>query len=424
MSSSSQPLPTSDDTNDNDKPNGLAFMLRAIHADPFLLNRLKDDQIVRIIRDTAAEIARLEALQLRAVADLDHRRRQADSVASEIALALSLTENRASVLVSAANAITTRLPRMLSLMDHGELDLYRAMKVTEATGWLSDEHAGIVDVILAGRLYGKNANQVRKAATYAALKTDPHGGSQRTGQRGKERRIRLHHNAAGVSHLSVSNAPTEKATAAYMRIDKVARDLKAKGEARTLDQIRADVAVDLLLSGNGGEAERAEVFLYLDLATYLGLNEDPAELAGHGSIPAAIARQIVNGPDTTVRRIITDPLDGKVLDLGKKHYQLSADAEEFIRVRDRECRQPGCARPAQNCRIETTPSAKDLEDGDDLVSYCSRHRLLKNRPTWRYEVESDGTLVVTTPAGDVYTSTAPPLHPPRGRSEPRRSSGR
>lgn len=416
-------MPTSDNSHDHDRPNGLAFMLRAIHADPSLLNRLKDDQIVRIIRDTAAEIARLEALQLRAVADLDLRRRQADSVTSEIALALSLTENRASTLVSAAKAITTRLPRMLGLMDRGQLDLYRAMKVTDATVWLSDEHAGIVDVILAGRLPGKNANQVRKAATYAASKIDQEGNSQRCEQRRSERQLRLHHNAAGVSQLSVSNAPSEKVTAAYMRVDNVARDLKAKGEARTLDQIRADVALDLLLSGNGGEAERAEVFLYLDLATYLSLNNDPAELAGHGPIPAAVARQIVSGPDTTVRRIITDPLDGQVLELGKKHYQLTAGAEEFIRVRDRECRQPGCARPAQNCRIETTSPAKgeSPQNGDDLVSYCSRHRLLKNRPSWRYEVQSDGTLWVTTPAGEVHTSTAPPLHPPRGRSKPKRS---
>src|SRR6266496_188567 len=272
MSTSSQPLPTSD-PHDHDRPNGLAFMLRAIHADPSLLHRLKDDQVVRVIRDTAAEIARLEALQLRAIADLDLRRRQADSVTSEIALALSLTENRASMLVSTAKAITTRLPRMLSLMDHGQLDLYRAMKVTDATVWLSDEHAGIVDVILAGRLPGKNANQVRKAATYVASKTDQDGSVNRAERRRNERQLRLNHNAAGVSHLSVSNAPSEKATAAYMRIDKVARDLKAKGEARTLDQIRADVALDLLLSGNGGEAERAEVFLYLDLATYLSLND-------------------------------------------------------------------------------------------------------------------------------------------------------
>ncbi len=394
-------------------------MLRAIHADPFLLHRLKDDQVVRVIRDTAAEIARLEALQLRAVADLDTRRRQADSVASEVALALSLTENRASALVSTATAITSRLPRILRMMDRGQLDLYRAMKVTDATAWLSDEHAGIVDVILAGRLLGKNANQVRKAAAYAASKTDQEGSIRRSTQRRKERQVRLHHAASGVSHLSISNAPAEKATAAYMRVDKVARDLKAQGETRTLDQLRTDVALDLMLGGTGGEAERADVFLYLDLATYLSLNDDPAQLAGHGPIPAAIARRIVSAPGTTLRRIITDPLSGRAMELGKKHYQLTADEEEYIRVRDRECRQPGCARPAQSCRIETTEAAEGSSPGagEDLVNYCSRHRLVKNRPTWRYEVESDGTLVVTTPAGEVHTSPVPPLHPPRGGSK-------
>lgn len=49
----------------------------------------------------------------------------------------------------------------------------------------------------------------------------------------------------------------------------------------------------------------------MDLFTYLGLNDDPAEMAGHGHIPASPGRHIAGGPETVLRRIVTDPLSGQ-----------------------------------------------------------------------------------------------------------------
>ncbi|MBB2502864.1 HNH endonuclease, partial [Amycolatopsis echigonensis] len=206
-------------------------------------------------------------------------------------------------------------------------------------------------------------------------------------------------------------ASADKAAAAYLRVDKIARSLKTGDEKRTLDQLRADVAIDLLLSGKGGVPEQTEVYLYVDLKTYLGLNDNPAELAGHGHIPAELARHIATGPDTIVRRVITDPLTGQVIEVGKFRYRPSIDVEEFVRVRDRECRQPGCPRPAQNCLTE--PTGPDSADADSTLSYCLRHRRLKNRADWSYEIMQDGKLIVTTPTGEKAESAPPPLHDPQ-----------
>ncbi len=60
-------------------------------------------------------------------------------------------------LVAAAEALTTRLPRTLGLMDKGQVDGFGAMKVVTATAWLSDEHALAADALLEDRLPGKNA---------------------------------------------------------------------------------------------------------------------------------------------------------------------------------------------------------------------------------------------------------------------------
>ncbi|WP_290051833.1 DUF222 domain-containing protein [Amycolatopsis solani] len=406
-------VPETGSTSSDDR---LPMMLRSVRCDPESLQRMKDDQVVDLIRDTDAEISKLQAVQLRAIANLSVRRRQAPSAASEVALALSITEHRARAIVSAASALIVRLPRMLNLMDDGRLDLYRAMKVTDATAWLSHEHVGAVDATLEDRIEGRNATQVRRAATYAAAHADPEGAALRTEQKLVERRFVLHHQDTGVTHLSVNNAPTEKATAAYARIDKAARALKTPEEARSLDQLRADVAMDLLLSGTGGPSERTEVFVHIDLDTYLGLSETPAALAGRGPIAAALARHIIGGPDTALRRVLTDPRTGQALELSPTRYPLHRD--EFIRVRDQECRQPGCTRPAQSCGVEATRAEGGAEGtADQPVTYCSRHRSLKRQPGWDYEVTSDGTVNVATPAGQVHSTTPPSIQPDRRRGK-------
>ncbi|WP_051792003.1 DUF222 domain-containing protein [Amycolatopsis jejuensis] len=410
MSNTLPPANHADQTNTTETAD-LAFLLRTMHADLDLFERLQADQLVAVTEDAGRQIARLQALQLHCLAGLRRRRSDPSELASELALALHITDNRAGAMISAADALARRLPRTFRLMDSGQLDLYRAMKVTDGTNWLSDHHARLVDVLLEQRLADKNPIQIRKATAYAAMKTDPDGAANRMAQRRGERHVALRQQDESTSQLSVENAPTDKATAAYQRIDKIARSLKTDGEKRTLDQIRADVAIDLLLSGKGGTPEQAEVYLYVDLQTYLGLNNDPGELAGHGHIPAELARHIATGPDTTVRRVITDPLTGQVIEVGKFRYRPSIDVDEFVRVRDRECRQPGCPRPALNCVTE--PTGPDPADADSTLSYCIRHRRLKDRYDWEYKVRKDGKLVVTTPTGQEVESTPPPLHDPR-----------
>jgi hypothetical protein len=422
----SQPLrklvPPGDSSTIYDK---LPFVLSTVRADPDVLQRMKDDQLVELIRVTDAEISKLQALQLRAIADLSVRRRRAPGTASEVALALSITEHRAGAIVSAANALIARLPRMLNLMDDGRLDLYRAMKVTDATAWLSRDHVCVVDAALEDRVPGRNATQVRRAAAYAAAKADPEGAAQRTERSLVERRLAMHHQDTGVTSLSINNAPTEKATAAYARIDRAARALKTPDESRTLDQLRADIAMDLLLSGMGGPSERTEVFLHVDLATYLGVNDSPAILAGRGPIAASVARRIISGSDTTLRRVLTDPRSGQAIELSPTRYPLDPAHDEFVRVRDRECRQPGCTRPAQNCGVEATRAqGEPAGAADQPVTYCSRHRKLKSQPGWNYEVTPDGTVNVATPAGRTHSTTPPSMHAGRRRANRSRKKPR
>ncbi len=384
------------------------------------VNSLGDKDCVTIAQEVSVSIARLEAVRFRALGRLRRLRDGARGVTQEVALALSLMDGHAGHLIATATALTSRLPRTLGLLDAGRLDGFRASKVAEATAWLSEENALIADAALESRIPGKNSDQVRKAASYAAINADRAGADRRAGHHRESRRLVVSQGEAGVASITVDNGPAEKVNAAYERIDREARALRRTGETRTLDQLRADIALDLLLSGTGGATERAEVFLYMDLVTYLGLNDDPAYMAGHGHIPAGLGRHIASGENTVLRRIITDPLSGQVQDLGRSRYRPDAGMAEFVRVRDRECRRPGCSRAAQRAELDHTIPWQHHggTNVDDLMTHCKRDHRLKDEPGWTYTVEPDGTLTVTTPTGHTHTSTPPPLHEPRPEPPP------
>ncbi|MFK0247885.1 DUF222 domain-containing protein [Amycolatopsis azurea] len=381
------------------------------------LDTLGDKDALAAAAAATEGIARLEAVRFRALARLSRHRDGAASVVQEVAFELSVMDNHAAGLVSTAQALTTRLPRTLGLLDQGQVGGYGAMKVATATAWLTDDDARTVDEVLEDRLPGRNSEQIRKAAGHAAMMADRDGAGKRVARHRAGRRLSIRQGETGVASIEVEDGPAEKVTAAYTRIDREARALKTGEETRTLDQLRADVALDLLLSGQGGKSERSEVFLYMDLDTYLGLNDDPAELAGHGHIPAPLARHIASGPNPVLRRIITDPLSGQVLDLGRDRYRPTAGLDEFVRVRDRECRRPGCHRIAQACDLDhALPWQHGGHTADtELVDLCRRDHRLKDEPGWNYRLASDGTLTITTPTGKTYDSTPPPLHEPRTR---------
>ena len=87
---------------------------------------------------------------------------------------------------------------------------------------------------------------------------------------------------------------------------------------------------------------RVELQVVLAASTLLGLDDQPGMLRGYGTIPAALARQLADQVQSSVlRRLICDPVDGRLLgmDTGTRCYQGSA--RQFTRWRDQACRLSG-----------------------------------------------------------------------------------
>lgn len=225
--------------------------LRRLRSDPKLLKNLQPSGLLGVIREVKVEIEKLQALLVRTVAELSAQRADSDEVVGELAVELSLSADDARRSIVDAEALTSRLPRTLSLMENGEFDLERATKVCGATACLSDDDARKADEVLEGRLPGKDATQVQKAAAYVARKVDPDGPERRTRKRDRSRRIAVTYHRIGTASLSITNTTAGRVNAAFERVDRLARELLGEARSRTLDELRADVAIGLLI----GDAE-------------------------------------------------------------------------------------------------------------------------------------------------------------------------
>jgi hypothetical protein len=157
---------------------------------------------------------------------------------------------------------------------------------------------------------------------------------------------------------------------------------------------------------------RPHIEVTVALTTLLGLDENPAELAGYGPINAQTARRIA--ADGTWRRLLTDPTTGHLLDYGRTTYRPPADLRDFIIARDRTCTFPGCARQARRCDLDHIQpySNGGTTDDTNLHALCRRHHRARHEAGWTVTRNTDDTTTWTSPAGKTLRTQPPSLAPP------------
>ena len=115
------------------------------------------------------------------------------------------------------------------------------------------------------------------------LRLDPDAVRQRRTRALTERAVAHFEFPDGTAAVSGSNLPVDKAAAAYHHVDAIARATKAAGDARTLDQIRADTFTDLLSgidpvaagTATAAAVRKPTIQLHLDLTTLAMLSQEP-----------------------------------------------------------------------------------------------------------------------------------------------------
>jgi hypothetical protein len=162
-----------------------------------------------------------------------------------------------------------------------------------------------------------------------------------------------------------------------------------------------------------GGVVRAHLDLVIDLPTFLGLSDGSVELTGAGPVGVDVVCDLLADPDVavTMRRLITDPLTGRLLDYGRRTYEVPRALREFIVARDRVCRFPGCRRNASLCQLDHATAWHDggPTSPSNLGALCVRHHQLKTLGGWDItSSDADGSCVWQSPHGREYEHSPPP----------------
>jgi HNH endonuclease/Domain of unknown function (DUF222) len=151
--------------------------------------------------------------------------------------------------------------------------------------------------------------------------------------------------------------------------------------------------------GGGSGHPVLEGFFTIPLTTWLGLTHNPGELSGYGPITAETAREL--SEDASFRLMITDPVSGQLLAMGRTRYRPTPALTRYVRAQYRSCQFPGCERPATSCDLDHIQEwdRGGTTDPDNLHPLCRRHHNLKTDKLWSIEVNPDGSQTWISPMG-------------------------
>jgi hypothetical protein len=224
-----------------------------------------------------------------------------------------------------------------------------------------------------------------------------------------------------------------RVAAAMERVEDVARRLRGDGDARTLTQLRSDVALDLLLYGWAnashlaaspsassassasttslassaatfvGQAPTARVTLVVSLGTLLGEERGVGEIPGYGHVSADHARQLATARGSVWRRLVSDPVTGAALDLTTYRYRPTPAMANTIAALDGVCTAPGCTTAAHRCDVDhNRPWPAGPTTIANLSARDRRHHNHKTRGTWTATNDSDGVTLWRTCSARTY----------------------
>jgi hypothetical protein len=336
-----------------------------------------------------------------------------ESAALEIQTALRLTRRTAETELGLAQELKHRLPSVREALANGDIDVRRARTVSYGTCHLSDTVAGEVVDRVIDRVPQLTTGQLRALIRKLCFEVDPTESKSRYEQALEERRVVREPTEAGTAHLMILNAPPDLAAEASNLINKIATELKTADETRTLDQLRTDVALDLLTGRtNPTTTGRGTIDLHVDLTTLAGLDDNPGELAGYGPVIADIARQVTeHQQESEWRWNVTDPETGMVVDNGiTTKRRANVRQQRHVHARNRTCIHPGCRMPATNCDLDHTKPWTQTKHTtvDELAPLCRHHHCQRHKHGWTYTPIQGCDYLWTSRLGLKYTTSGRP----------------
>ncbi|TDC85021.1 HNH endonuclease signature motif containing protein [Actinomadura sp. 7K507] len=410
---------------------------------------LTDDELLQVAAAARRQTSWAQARELAAIAELTQRRTSAEadgdpdyrilsaheSVTEEVAAALTVTGNTAATLVHLAEQLTGPLAETGAALEAGRVDMAKARVICDITDSLPDQVAQRVESAVLEKASIQTAGQLRRRIKRVVQRLAPEAVEERKREAVRQRRLELWETAAGTADLALCDLAPEDAHAVFNKITAAAHGIKADGDTRPLNLIRADLATQLL---NGAELPTAVQVLLAQaedaepsaptpaqvpdddngdttdttdtsdttvtaLAALLG--QRLAHLRGRtpaAELPAAVDQAVHRLTQRFAQR--RDELcQGDDDQHGRPGYRPPASLRREIEARHATCVFPSCNQPSHRCDLDhTIPWRPGVTCRCNLAPLCRRHHRLKQTPGWKLHHLWPGLLVWTTPAGAWY----------------------
>ena len=429
------------------------------------LDSLSDHELLASMRDDAQLENFFAARRLRKMDEFRQRReadyhaRKADDphftltpiqeTTVEVSPLLGLAPAKVVADLRMMKSLRQDLPGIWELCETGQLDVGKAAMVWQSAD-LNLKHAE--DIPKLGEairkyltpapaddnpkpLVTKTRKQLQSRLTYWLRKFDKKTADDLFKQGFKTRNVRLTDTQDGMGYLTVNHAGPDLLAADH-RLTLIAKTLKQTpgDEDRTLEQLRADVMLDLILgkltvgasireledeeTADGGDpAEtvrrvptaayaRPVINVTVPIQTLMGLTDDPGVMSGGSTIPAALARRLAQDPDSTWYRMLTDPARNCV-ELSTKAYRPTMPMWRQVVANHQTCFLPTCDTPATRCEADhKVPYPKGATSTGNLHPGCPRDHKAKHARGFHL-TEQDGNTQLRTRAGFTHTVDPP-----------------
>nr|WP_224049700.1 HNH endonuclease signature motif containing protein [Arthrobacter sp. NicSoilB4] len=370
----------------------------------------------------AAEYVRASRALVPPAASPQEHTAQEMAVVAEVACVLTVSERSAGALLSDSQVLTAALPLTLDALQAGTVSWQHARIMVDETASLDPASAAaleahFLDPDAPNPARGCPAGELVPGRFRAKARTwrerhHPVSIEERHARCAADRRVEFVPDRDGMAWLN-AYLPADTAAGIWERTTAVARALQGPDEARTLTQLRADIAATLLLTGNGTASAgpgtpdgiagglagggtgmvglvgdvpvpRAQVLVTVPVMSLLGASDEPAMLDGYGPIPPSMARRLIAGGADSFHRVLTDPRDGAPLEIGRTSYRPTKVQRQWLRLRDGKCPFPGCNNHSLDNEADHLLAWADggTTGIANLGQPCRKHHRLKHGSAW------------------------------------------
>src|SRR6478609_9617016 len=315
----------------------------------------------------------------------------AEFAIADLALTLGLSTDSGRNLVGDAVELYHRLPRLWDRTMTGEVRVWKARKIAQATRALGPEAAAYVDQHLARVAHTCSYAQVERTIERAKAEHDPATLEADRQRAADDLDVRVRTGDLTTDGKVYIDALVDLPTA-------LAFEESVAGKAHELAETHPDLTLDhrraLALGVLGDTEQQTEIVIY----AHTRPGSDLVDVDNTRSV--ITTEELIEWCSLAGARVTLKPVIDLDAALSTTAYQPTAAMCEQATLLNPTCVFPGCTRPSRGCDLDhIVPWPLGATTSFNLAPLCRGHHRLKTHSAWTYTRTSPTTFVWTSPTG-------------------------